>query len=227
MGVEGGAVAQGVFPAGLEGGFEILTHAAGGVGVQAAHAGDFVAQALLGEDLGDAIFSHPGLMAVPQAMGRETEADGQPAGERGGTGDGADAVTARRGEGLAAGAWWERGPGGDGGAGPVGGVGDDEPGGVARDGLVAAVAGGAEDAAGVVAAPVVAAVGAQEQVASAAAVLRGAGTLPAGLGLGWGLAGEQGVEEGWQVDGQAGFPGGAAVGVVFGWQAVEGGPDLA
>jgi hypothetical protein len=61
VGVEGGAVAQGVFPAGLEGGFEILTHAAGGVSVQAAHAGDFVVQALLGKDLGDAIFSHPGL----------------------------------------------------------------------------------------------------------------------------------------------------------------------
>jgi hypothetical protein len=54
------------------------------------------------------------VLAVPQAVGRETEADGQPAGERGGIGDETDAVTARRGEGLAAGAWWESGPGGDG-----------------------------------------------------------------------------------------------------------------
>jgi hypothetical protein len=93
---------------------------------------------------------------------------------------------------------------------------------VAGDGLVAAVAGGAEDAAGVVAAPVVAAVGAEEQVVSTAAVPRGAGTLLTGLGLGW-PGGRRGRVAGRR---EAGLPGGAAVGVVFGWQAVEGGPDL-
>jgi hypothetical protein len=57
--VGGCADAQGVLPAGLEGGHEVVAHPVGGVGVQAAHAGHLVASALLGEDLGDAIFGHP------------------------------------------------------------------------------------------------------------------------------------------------------------------------
>jgi hypothetical protein len=40
------------------------------VGVEAADARDLVAQALLGEDLGDAVFGHPRLVAVPQAVRR-------------------------------------------------------------------------------------------------------------------------------------------------------------
>jgi hypothetical protein len=127
------------------------------VGVQAAHAGDLVAQALLGEDLGDAVFSHPGLVAVPKSVGRQPEFDRQPAGQGRAVGDGLDAPAGRwpvvRVE-----ARWGGGPGGGWGAGPAGGVGDDKAGGAALRGFVAAVAGGAEDAAGVVAAPVVAAV---------------------------------------------------------------------
>jgi hypothetical protein len=175
--VQGGAGVEGVVPAGLEGGLEVVAHAVGGVGVQAAHAGDFVAEALLGEDFGDAVFGHPGLVAVPQAMRSEAMADGEPAGQRGVVGDDADAVAVGWLE-VSCGPEREDGPGGDGGAGPVGGVGDDQAGGVAGDGFVAAVAGGTEDAAGVVAAAVVAAVGGEEQVASAAAMLGSASAGP-------------------------------------------------
>jgi hypothetical protein len=38
--VDGGAVAEGFVPAGLEGGLEVVAHAVGSVGVEAAHAGD-------------------------------------------------------------------------------------------------------------------------------------------------------------------------------------------
>jgi hypothetical protein len=48
----------------LEGGPEVVAHAVGGVSVEAAHAGDLVAEALLGEDLGDAILGHPSLVAM-------------------------------------------------------------------------------------------------------------------------------------------------------------------
>ena len=63
--VDDGAGAQGVTPAGLKRGLEVVAHPVGGVGVEAAHAGDLVAEALLGEDLGDAVLGHPGLVAVP------------------------------------------------------------------------------------------------------------------------------------------------------------------
>jgi hypothetical protein len=63
-GVNGGAVAEGVVPAGLERGLEVVAHAVGGVGVEATHAWDLVAEALFGEDLGDAVLGHPGLVAV-------------------------------------------------------------------------------------------------------------------------------------------------------------------
>jgi hypothetical protein len=52
-GADGGAGAEGGFPAGLEGGGQLVAHPGGGVGVDAADAGDLVAEALLGEDLGD------------------------------------------------------------------------------------------------------------------------------------------------------------------------------
>jgi hypothetical protein len=37
----------------------VVAHAVRGVGVEAAHAWYLVAQALLGEDLGDAVLGHP------------------------------------------------------------------------------------------------------------------------------------------------------------------------
>jgi hypothetical protein len=49
--VDGGAGAEGVVPAGLECGLEVVAHAVGGVGVEATYAWHFVAEALLGEDL--------------------------------------------------------------------------------------------------------------------------------------------------------------------------------
>jgi hypothetical protein len=66
--MEGGSFAERVLPAGLEGGLEVFAHPVGGVGVEAAHAGHLVAEAVLGEDLRDAIFGHPGLVAVPHAV---------------------------------------------------------------------------------------------------------------------------------------------------------------
>ena len=106
-----------------------------------------------------------------------------------------------------------------------GGVHDGEPGRLAGLRLVPAVAGGAEHAAGVVAAPRVAAVRAEEHVVPAAAVLRGAGAPWAGLFLD--LAGQQVGQERREVDGEAGFPVGAAVGVVLRREPVEGAADLA
>ncbi len=87
------------------------------------------------------------------------------------------------------------------------------------------VAGGAEHAAGVVAAPVVPAVGTKEDVQAGAAVLPGAGALLVRVVLD--LAGEQLVEECGQVDGQARFPAGAAVGIILGREPVESAVDLA
>jgi hypothetical protein len=60
---------------------EVVPHPAGGVRVQAAHAGDLVAEALFGEDHGDAVFGHPGLVAVPEAVHSQARLDGKPAGE--------------------------------------------------------------------------------------------------------------------------------------------------
>jgi hypothetical protein len=90
---------------------------------------------------------------------------------------------------------------------------------------VAAVAGGAEDAAAVVAAPVVGAVGAAEDVAAGAAVhgLAGAGVV----GVFLYLAGEELGEERGQVDGDAWFLGGGTVGIVLGRQAEEAAAQLA
>jgi len=73
---DGGAVAERLFPPVLECLFEFVAHAVGHVGVQAAHAGDLVAETLFGEDLGDAVFGHPGLVPVPQAVHRQARLDG-------------------------------------------------------------------------------------------------------------------------------------------------------
>ena len=139
------------------------------------------------------------------------------------SGDRPDASSARRGVGR--GAWPGGWPGGDRDAGPRGGVSDGDPGGLAGLCLVPAVARRAEHAAGVVAAPGVAAVRAGEHVVPAAAVLRGAGApVP---GLAFELAGEQPGQERREVHGQAWFPVRAAVGVVLRREPVERAPDLA
>ena len=122
-------------------------------------------------------------------------------------------------------AWLGGRPGGDRDARPRGGVDDGEPGRLGGLRLVPAITGRAEHAAGVVAAPGVAAVRAEEHVLPAAAVLRRAGApLP---GLGFDLPGEQVGQERREVDGQAGFPVGAAVGVVLRREPVERAADLA
>ena len=203
---------------------EVVTHPVGGVSVEAAHAGDLVAKALFGEDLGDAVFGHPGLVAVSEAMQGQAGLDREPAGERRAVGNGVDAAAAgwhvggqvrAGGAGGRLGGW----PGGDRDAGPDGGVDDDELGWSAGCCFVASVAGGAEHAAGVVAASVVAAVRAEEHVPAAAAMLGGTSTRWMGVGLD--VAGDQVGEERREVDGQAGLPVRAPVGVIFRRQTVE------
>jgi hypothetical protein len=66
------------------------------VGVEAAHAGDLVAEALLGENLGDAVFGHPGLVAVPEAVQGQAWLDREPAGDGYVVADDLDAPAARR-----------------------------------------------------------------------------------------------------------------------------------
>ena len=80
-------------------------------------------------------------------------------------------------------------------------------------------------AAGVVAAPRVAAVGAEEHVLPAAAVLGGAGAPWVGLFLD--LPGQQVAQELGEVDRQAGLPVRAAVGVILRREPVKRAPDLA
>ena len=123
--VDGGAFAEGVVPAGLERLLEVVSHALGGVGVEATHAWDLVAETLLGEDLRDAILGHPGLVAVPEPVRGEAAPDREPAGERGVFRDGLDASSSWWSEGLGAGVG-ER-PHGDRDTGPERGVGDDQP----------------------------------------------------------------------------------------------------
>jgi hypothetical protein len=65
MGVDGGAGAPRLLPAVLEGVLEVVAHPVRGVRVQAAHAGHLVTQALLSEDLRDAIFGHKHRAASP------------------------------------------------------------------------------------------------------------------------------------------------------------------
>jgi hypothetical protein len=73
--VDGGAGAEGILPTGLECGLEVVAQAFQGVGVEAVHVWYLVAQALLGEDLGDAVLGHPCLVAVPQAVGGQAKLD--------------------------------------------------------------------------------------------------------------------------------------------------------
>ena len=54
--------------AGLERLDERLAHPFRYVGVEAAHARHLVAEALLGEDVGDAVLGHPGAVPVPEAV---------------------------------------------------------------------------------------------------------------------------------------------------------------
>ncbi|MGD0373599.1 MAG: hypothetical protein ABSB01_03290 [Streptosporangiaceae bacterium] len=68
MQVDGRAVAEGFFPAGLEGGFQVVSHPVRGVGVQAAHPWHLMAEPLLGKDLGDAVLGHPRPVAVPKPV---------------------------------------------------------------------------------------------------------------------------------------------------------------
>ena len=82
---------RGVFPSGLECLLEVIAHPRGGVGAKAAHAGDFVAEAPLGEDLGDAVSAiqdlwpclrpctvRPGLIGSQQASGVSSGMAGMP-----------------------------------------------------------------------------------------------------------------------------------------------------
>jgi hypothetical protein len=48
---------------------QLIAHPVGGVGVEAAYAGHLLAEALFGEDLGDAVLGHPCLVTVPEPMG--------------------------------------------------------------------------------------------------------------------------------------------------------------
>jgi hypothetical protein len=52
------------------------------VGVEAAHAPYFMAEALLGENVRDAVFGHPGTVAVPEPMGGQAGNQRQPGGHR-------------------------------------------------------------------------------------------------------------------------------------------------
>ena len=77
--MDGGAGAQRILPAGLESVLEVVAHPVGGVRVEAAHSWHLMAEALLGEDLGDAILGHPGLVAVPEPMRGQAGFDREPA----------------------------------------------------------------------------------------------------------------------------------------------------
>ncbi len=210
-----GPVAKGVFPSGLERMLEVVAHAGGGVGIEAAHAGDLVAEALFGEDLGDAVLGHPGLVAVPEPVHGQAWLDRQPAGETYVVVDDLDASAARRRVAHAS----ADGQAAMGRPGQVVTSAMTSFGGRAVFGFVASVARGAEDAAGVVAAPEVAAVGSEEEVPAASAVLGGAAAgrmlvVPD-------LAAEQAGQEKRQVDRETRLPGRAAVGVVLGREPVE------
>jgi hypothetical protein len=114
-------------PSGLEGVLQIVAHTVGGVGVEAAHAGYLVAEALLGEDLGDAFLGHPGLVAVPEAVRGQAGSDGEPAGEWGvGRNDRDATASGRKVFGVRGGSRIGGWPGGDRDAGPGGLIGDDQ-----------------------------------------------------------------------------------------------------
>jgi hypothetical protein len=122
--------------------------------------------------------------------------DGKPADERDVLGDLLDAPASRWS--VSCHAWLGRRPGGRRDTWPCRCVDDDQPGGLAGPWVIPAVAGWAEDAPGVLAAPTMTAVRAKEHVAPGAAVLLGAGAPLTRLGLD--LPGQQFGEERRQVD---------------------------
>src|SRR6266702_4710759 len=191
------------------------------MGGEAAHAGHLVAEALLGEDLGDAVLGHPGLVAVPKPVRGQARLDREPAGKRCALGDDRDAVAAgRKVLGVWAGAPAGGGrPGGDRDAGPGGLVGDDQTGGAARRCFIPAIAGGPEHPPGVVAAPIMPAVRPEEDVSAAAAVLADASAWLVRMISD--LAGDHFGEESGKVNGEAGLPARATVGVVLGRDPVK------
>jgi len=67
----------------LECGGQVGSHGGAYVPVDAAHPGDLVAHPFGPQEVGDAIFLHPGLVAVAQAMRGQPGEDWQPGGERG------------------------------------------------------------------------------------------------------------------------------------------------
>lgn len=69
MRVQGGPVGEGLFPPGLECRGQHVAHGLRDVGVEAAHAGNLVAQALFGQDLWDAVLDHPGLWLCRRPCG--------------------------------------------------------------------------------------------------------------------------------------------------------------
>jgi hypothetical protein len=115
-------------------------------------------------------------------------------------------------------------PHGDRDARPNRGIGDDQPWRAAGCRFEPPITGGAEHTPGIVAAPVVPAVWAEEYIAAGPAVLCHARAWVPWLVLD--LAGEQVGQERREVDGKAWFPGWAAVGVVFGREPVEGATEL-
>ena len=218
MRVDGRAVAEGFLPPGLEGGRQFVAHPVRGVRVQATHSRHLVAESLLGQDLRDAIFSHPGLVTVSQAMSGQAGLDRKPADKWDVLRDGLDSPASGRGvtdggAGICARARLGGRPGSDRDARPDGGVGDDQAGGSARRCFMPSVAGRAEHAAGVIAAPVVSTVRTEEHVVPAAAMLVGAGAPPAGMVLD--LERDQVLKEPGKVDGQLRLPRRAAVGVIL------------
>ena len=233
MRVDGRAVAKGFFPSGLESGCQVVAHPGRGVSVQAAHTWHLVAESLLGQDLRDAVLGHPGLVTVSQAMSGQVGLDREPAGERCVLWDYLNSPAAGRcvaasqvrACGIGAGAGLCGWPGGDRDAGPGSGVSDDDLGWSAVGCFVPSVAGGAEHPAGVVAAPVVAAVWAEEHVAPAAAVLSSAGARSAGAVLG--LERDEVLKEPGKVDGQLRLPLRAAVRVILRREPVEPAVELA
>ena len=180
-GVDGGSSGQRFFPAGLQSALKIIAHPVRGVRVQAVHLGHLVTQALLGQDLRDAVFSHPGPVAVPEPVGRQAELDRKPTGERGALGDRLDSAASGGDE--CARAWRGRRPGGHRDARPCRRVGNDQPLRLTGPWGIPALAGRAEDPPGVIAVPTMTAVRAEEYVVSAAAVLRNAGAALPGLVL--------------------------------------------
>ena len=78
--IDGGAIPEGLFPSGLKNRSQVLAHPLRGMGVQAAHPGNLRSEPLLRQNLRNAILSHPRLVAMPQAMRRQTAPDRQPAG---------------------------------------------------------------------------------------------------------------------------------------------------